>query len=135
MQDGRELFQMLVSGQVMNSQAQQCITNQAGLLHKNNKIVIDDCVEKVSNTWLVDHLQKLRLKADPKWCLTVVSGGVYDNYALLTPVNATSSSDDDLHPPRLAVDNLPTTYWQSGFDEPYTSFTLRLEQPTTITSI
>ena len=67
--------------------------------------------------------------------MTGVKGGEYDNYALNSKCNATTSSEDNNHPCKHALDGSNTTYWQSAFNQPAEQFSLQLNGNGTTTSI
>jgi hypothetical protein len=45
-----------------------------------------------------------------------VTGGVFDNYAILAENSASSESIDGNHLAKMAVDSMSSTYWQSEDD-------------------
>ena len=44
-------------------------------------------------------------------CLTVMTGGEYDNYAIGAEVETTSISSDNNHPSTKITDGSDQTYW------------------------
>lgn len=103
--DGRELFQMIIPNQIMNSQGEMCISA------KGKKVVVAACGPTPPNSWLIDHQQKIRPKGDTMSCLTVMTGGEYDNYAIGAEVETTSISSDNNHPSTKITDGSDQTYW------------------------
>ena len=76
-----------------------------------------------------------RFKKDLNWCMTVMSGNEYDNYALNMKTSTTSESEDNNHPSKMAVDGMNTTWWQSRDDNEQETFTLTLLKNTTVITI
>lgn len=69
-------------------------------------------------------------------CLTVLTGGEYDNYAIGAEVETTSVSSDNNHPASKITDGSEQTYWQSGDDQPSEQIAVKLKgNGTTVTSI
>jgi hypothetical protein len=78
---------------------------------KGVAIILGDCAPKPSNEFIIDHSDKIRCKGGLTWCVTVVSGGKYDNYAIGAEIETTSESSDNNHPSKLMVDGSEATYW------------------------
>lgn len=134
MVDGRELFQMLVTNQIKNTQGEKCVELK-GSPSKGAEIVLGECAPKATNQWLIDHTDKIRYKASPTFCMTSMSGGKFDNYAIGSKVETTSQSSDNNHPDKAMTDGSNATYWQSADDQVSEQISIKLQSNTTVTLI